>query len=116
MTTTYGYPANGAYNETVATIGDRRYLVNTQYSAVYPIGVKHADTCEQICKMGGRCTCGLLAGVDTTALIVDGRANGKFGKEPQPVVIHEQEPVASRSNSGICPHCHSYCYGDCTAR
>jgi len=90
----YTHPMSGAYNETVATLADgREMLVNTQYSCVMPMG-SHARTCEQLTKMGGRCNCGLLAGVDIEALVIEARAEGKFGRLA-PVVVAQAAEVES---------------------
>ena len=101
---------SGAASETVATLADGRVLtINTQYAAVMPRG-KHAANCDQINKMGGRCNCGLLEGIDVAALVADARINGKFG--PAPVAtIAEAVTVADHT----CPHCGTYCSGDCRA-
>lgn len=110
--TTYSHPANGAYNETTATLDDGRVMtVNTQYNAVLPHG-KHAADCDQINKMGGRCTCGMLAGVDVAALIADARINGRFGRAP---VAKVKAPVVAepKHGAGWCDKCESYCFGDC---
>jgi hypothetical protein len=112
----YEYPANGYYNETVVVFTDgSKANVCVQYSSVMPLG-SHTDDCEQVTKMGGRCTCGKLDGIDVPALLADAKANGKFGeapKAPKPVsvimTIHETHGF------GWCDKCHSYCYGDCEA-
>jgi hypothetical protein len=109
MKLTYQYPKNGQYNETVAIDeAGRRYAVNTQYATVHPQG-KHAVTCSQVTKMGGRCDCGLLVGIDTTAMIADARLNGLFGPAPAPA----SAPAKEKNVKGICPQCHTYCNGDC---
>ena len=114
--TSYAYPINGLYNETVATLDDGRVVtINTQYAAVLPHG-KHADNCDQINKMGGRCNCGLLDGIDVAALVADARINGKRG--PAPVECKPEAPVkidSSRLDKMLCPKCHTVCYGDCEA-
>ena len=82
----YEYPSNGIYNETVAVMDDgRRYTVDTQYGGVYPHG-EHSDACSQRTKIGGRCDCGLLDGIDVASLVIEARQNGKFGQAPRPVV------------------------------
>ena len=108
--TTYEHPTDGAYAETRATLDDGRVVtVNTQYAVVLPHG-QHADTCAQLNRIGGRCDCGLLAGLDLAAIIADARANGKFGPEPTPAAPALAEAVRPR---GVCPRCGSYCCGDC---
>jgi len=78
----YGYPTNGNYAETVATLADGRLVtIDTQYGCVTPHG-QHADGCAQVTQMGGVCDCGLLAGIDTAALVADARANGLRGRAP----------------------------------
>lgn len=119
----YEHTISGAYNETVATLEDGRIVtVNTQYSAVLPHG-QHASDCDQINKMGGRCTCGMLDGIDVAALVSDARINGKRGPKPTPKPTAEEiertereiaEIEAQRRRNGLCPRCHTYCCGDCT--
>ena len=107
----YDYPANGEYAETVATLADgRRMSINTQYAAVLPQG-DHAADCDQLTKMGGRCTCGLLDGIDIEALVADAIANGKFGERPTPASAKPE--IKRYVSSGVCPYCHTYCDGDC---
>ncbi|MFA5054126.1 MAG: hypothetical protein WC565_08705 [Parcubacteria group bacterium] len=118
----YAYPMGGAYAETVATLSDGRICtINTQYGCVLPHG-EHAEDCEQLTKMGGRCTCGLLDGIDVEALVADARANGKRGYAPEPEPTREQidrywaietEMDARRRADGLCPKCGTYCCGDC---
>lgn len=112
----YDYPINGLYNETVATLDDGRVVtINTQYAVVLPHG-KHADNCDQINKMGGRCNCGLLDGIDVEALVADARINGKRGERP--VERKPEAPVkidSSRLDKQLCPKCQTVCYGDCEA-
>jgi hypothetical protein len=110
MSTTYEHPMSGPKSETVATLDDGRVLtINTQYAVVLPHG-KHAANCDQVCKMGGRCNCGLLDGIDVAALVADARLRGKFG--PAPVVpVAKSVTVADHT----CPHCGTYCDGDCRA-
>lgn len=112
MATTYDYPGNRAYNETIATLEDgRTCLVNTQYGTVAPLG-QHADTCDQVNTMGGRCDCGLSDGIDVAALVADARVHGLRGPAPQPTSTPAAELPKSRH---VCPHCHTYCDGDCQA-
>lgn len=93
----YDYPMSGGYAETVATLADGRVLtVDTQYSCVLAHG-KHAKTCDQINKMGGRCNCGLLAGVDIEALVTEARANGKFGRPVVAPVVKKEEAESPAS-------------------
>lgn len=118
----YEHTMSGAYNETIATLEDGRVVaVNTQYGAVLPHG-KHAEDCEQVCKMGGRCTCGMLDGIDVVALVADARTNGKRGPKPTPKPSAEEiertereiaEMDAQRRRNGLCPRCDTYCHGDC---
>jgi len=109
MATTYEYPVSGRYNETVAILDDgRKCVVNTQYETVSPLG-KHADTCSQVTKVGGRCDCGLLDGIDVAALVADARKNGLRGEAPKPAV----QPEPLMESKSICPHCHTCCDGDC---
>jgi len=118
--TKYDYPAGGASNETVATLDDGRKLsINTQYSVVMPLG-DHAADCDQINKMGGRCTCGKLAGVDVDTLIADARINGKRGLPPRPDETAERKAQRlvglaglDKHGPGWCGKCQSYCFGDC---
>ena len=94
----YNYPMSGGYAETVATLADGRVMtVDTQYSCVLAHG-NHAKNCDQINKMGGRCNCGLLAGIDLPALVIEAREHGKFGRpEVAPVAkIEEIESPASK--------------------
>jgi len=84
----YEHTMTGQYNETIAIIDDgRRISVDTQYGMCAPLG-KHADGCSQVTKMGGRCDCGMLDGIDCDALIADAKINGKFGAAPQPAPIN----------------------------
>jgi len=80
----YEYPFGGYYNETVVIFADgTKANVCVQYASVHPFG-RHADDCEQITKMGGRCTCGKLDDIDIPALLADAKVNGKFGEAPKP--------------------------------
>jgi hypothetical protein len=120
----YSYPMSGAYAETIATLRDGRICtVNTQYGVVLPHG-EHAEDCEQLTNMGGRCTCGLLDGIDVAALVADARINGKRGceprQEPSRDEIERRERVdaefdARRRADGLCQKCGTYCCGDCEA-
>lgn len=92
--TTHQHTASGRQNETVAVLDDGRVVtINTQYGAVLPHG-KHADDCDQINKMGGRCNCGLLAGIDVAALVADARVNGKLGAAPVAQIAPETIPAS----------------------
>jgi len=93
----YDYPHDGGYADTVATLSDgRRVWINTQYKT---INVKHTADCakskikwapeDNVCTMGAKerataCTCGMLDGIDSAALIADARINGKTGNRPTP--------------------------------
>ena len=120
----YEYPMGGQNAETVATLEDGRVVtINTQYACVFPHGNHKAD-CDQINKMGGRCTCGLLDGIDVAALVADARINGKRGRKPEPKPSREEiernqreiaEMDARRARNGLCPKCGTYCHGDCEA-
>ena len=108
----YEHTVTGAFNETIAVLGDGRKInINTQYNACMPLG-DHAEDCDQINKMGGRCTCGLLDGIDTDALIADAKKHGKFGKAP---IEKAARPAVEMPKSHVCPKCKTYCYGDCEA-
>jgi len=109
----YEYPIGGQYNETVALLADGRTVtVNTQYTCVVPHG-NHAEDCDQINVMGGRCTCGLLDGIDVPALVADARINGKRGYAPRPTTVNNEITDARRERNGLCPRCDSCCHGDC---
>ena len=112
MTITYEYPVGGHYSQTVATIDGRKYTVNTQYCSVMPHG-EHADDCDQITKMGGRCSCGMLDGIDVDALVADARVNGRFWMGQAPVFAPATETAASPMADLVCPKCGTVCYGDC---
>lgn len=100
-------------NETVAILADgRRLNVCLQYHAVMPLAT-HADNCSQVTKMGGRCDCGLLADIDVEAILADARQHGLFGPAPKsPVADVIRQPATGKQP---CPHCGSYCEGDCQA-
>lgn len=113
MEATYNYPMNECGSTTVATLADGRIVsVDRRYGAVLPYG-DHADDCDQINKMGGRCTCGLLDGIDCEALLADARINGKFG--PRPVARTPRVEIPN-DDPHVCPRCGTYCCGDCGAR
>ena len=110
---TYEYPESGASNETVAVLEDgRRIAIDGQYNVASPYG-QHAADCAQLTKIGGRCDCGLLDGIDVAALVADAKVRGLFGRAPRP-----PRPAAKRQlpPAKVCPICGTYCYGDCTAR
>lgn len=112
---TYGYPSNGSYSETLATLQDgRRVSVDVQYAAVLPQG-GHDIACPQLVKIGGRCTCAANADIMAQAdkLVVEAREHGKFGR-PERVRTPEPEPI-KHHGAGWCNRCESYCYGDCQA-
>ena len=91
--TSYDYTMSGGHAETMATLEDGRKLtVDTQYSWIAPHG-DHADDCDQLTKMGGRCTCGLLDDIDTGALIADAREHGLFGSRPLPKIERRTVPT-----------------------
>jgi len=103
----YDYPLGGQYNETVATLSDGRVVtIDTQYACVLPHGNHKAD-CDQINKMGGRCTCGLLAGIDVAALVADARertterTNGRLGHRNNPTsyALHAQAAADKRKRA-----------------
>lgn len=106
----YDYPASGLYNETIATIGGKDYTVNTQYECVAPRG-PHPHICA-VYKMGGRCDCGMLNGIDVNALVTDARKNGKMGLPPR----QEISKMETESAAALCPKCGTYCYGDCEGK
>jgi len=119
----YDYPPSEGYADTVATMRDGRVMhVNTQYSCVLPHG-EHAAECDQLNKMGGRCTCGLLDGIDVAALVADARVRGKRGRRPTPPPDMREAntkrlaDLATRDEHqhDWCDKCKSYCYGDCEA-
>jgi len=114
---TYDYGVNGEYAETVATLGDgRKMLVNTQYATVCSLG-RHADSCSQVTKIGGRCDCGKLDGVNIDALIADARVNGKFGKRlvAKSVCTTCINVAADTCKNAPCSRCGTWCCGDCGA-
>lgn len=110
----YEHAASGGYADTVAVLADgRRLEINTQYSIISPL-VAHSATCDQVCKMGGRCNCGLLDGVDAAALVAHARLHGKRGPAPlPPMEPRKLQPDTVRP--GLCPLCRTYCCGDCRA-
>ena len=119
----YEYPMGGQYAETVGTLEDGRVVtIDTQYACVLPQG-RHGNHCDQINKMGGRCTCGLLDGIDVAALVADARINGKRGRKPerqaQEEIERNQREIAEmdarRARNGLCPKCGTYCHGYCEA-
>ena len=123
----YEHPMSGPRNTTIAILADGRVCaVDVQYGCVLPHG-DHAADCGQR-QIGGRCTCGLLGGIDVDALaqidvdalVQHARAHGKFGLAPlaQPSrerrernkkMLAEMDAEADRR----CPRCGTYCYGDC---
>jgi len=110
--TKYEYPMSGGYADTLATMEDgRKVYVNTQYKRVLPLG-KHADDCDQINVMGGRCTCGLLDGIDEASLIADAHERGLFGSPPEDDVSDDATDNVDHGQ-GWCDRCESYCFGDC---
>ena len=79
----YEYPFRERYNETVAVMpnGDR-INIDVQYGVASPLG-QHAADCSLKAKIGGRCDCGRLNGIDVPALIAEARDAGKIGSESQ---------------------------------
>ena len=118
----YDYTMQGLGAETEATLVDgRTMIVNKQYSRVFALH-ERGSTCPQVNKIGGKCNCGSLDGVDAAALVADARAHGKFGPRPRAPYVPsaleiaaEAEMAAAHRANPPCPHCHSYCYGDCQA-
>lgn len=62
------YSKGDRYNQVFAEVDGREMSIDTQYGVVIPLGT-HPDHCDQVAKMGGICSCGLLDGIDTEALI-----------------------------------------------
>jgi len=122
QTITYDYMpyADGSnYADTCATINGVKYSINAQYGVVAPWRHLRPD-CEMMTKIGGKCTCGALDGIDVAAVIADARINGKFGIPPQPAETaeHKAQRLADlakleQHGPGWCDKCQSYCYGDC---
>jgi len=120
----YDYPMSGQYAETVGVLEDGRVvLIDTQYACVLP-HCNHKPDCDQVNKMGGHWTCGLLDGIDVAALVADARANGKCGRKPEPKPSREEiernqreiaEMDARHARNGLCPKCGTHCHGDCEA-
>lgn len=111
----FAHPIQGTSNETVAIFADgSRAHVCPQYNAILPCG-DHADDCDQLTTMGGRCTCGLLDDIDVPALLADAIARGKFGQAPVPRVEKTSYSNEPKRGDGWCDKCQSYCYGDCEA-
>jgi len=123
----YDYPAGGQYGETVATLDEgRKVWICTQYKTT---DVRHSGECaiskQTACYPKADCTCGAdLSDDDKAALIADARANGKFGRAPQPKPSREEiecnqrdiaEMDARRARNGLCPKCGTYCHGECEA-
>jgi hypothetical protein len=102
------------YNETLAILADgRRLNVCVQYDCVMPLG-DHAPDCDQLTKMGGRCTCGMLADIDVPAILADARDRGLFGPAPE-IKLPVARTLPSDDARGLCPKCHTCCNGDCDA-
>lgn len=96
-------------SQTQATLADGRVvMVDCRYNKVWT-RVGHADTCA--CHSYQPCDCGLLADIDTKALVADARAHGIF--EPSFIASVAVEDVPSK---GVCPKCGTFCQGDCEAR
>ena len=100
----------------VATMDDGRIMhVILQYGRVLPHG-RHADDCEQVSRIGGHCTCGLLDGVDIDAVLAGARAyirETPATPATQETADDTQDTIPARR--GLCPACGTYCYGDCEA-
>lgn len=109
------------YADTQAIIGGKQYAVNTQYGVVAPW--RHlSNDCDMMQRMGGKCTCGAMDGIDVDAVLADARINGKFGLPPRPTesAEHKAQRLADlakldKHGPGWCNKCKSYCYGDCEA-
>lgn len=104
----YEYPANGAYNETIAILEDgRKLIVNTQYKAVRSF--HHADGCDAMMSVCGVCNC-VPANIDVEALVDDAKKRGRRGYAPmKKEAVAEQREVDNR----VCEKCGTYCDGDC---
>jgi hypothetical protein len=111
--TSYDYPMTGNGAETVAHLTNGTTVtVDKQYKAIMPH--KHLSSdCDMMTKMGGRCNCGALDGIDAAALIAEAREFGFFGNKPAIKIERVALPEAPRY--GYCHKCGSCCYGDCSA-
>lgn len=113
MNVTYENHVSGRHNMTVATLEDGRVMsVDLQYGVVLPRGT-HAVGCDQTTKIGGRCNCGMLDGVDVDALVEHARQHGRRG--PAPTRETEPTPRTIARDNAPCPKCGTWCEGDCHA-
>ena len=89
--TKYEYPENGRHSETIATLTDgRECIIDIRNDQVFVGSYRdHAADCAIRVSMGGRCNCHLIAGIDVESLLADARANGKFGRKPEPKIDAE---------------------------
>lgn len=117
IASTYDYPSNGSYSETLATLPDgRRVGIDVQYGSVRPLDghiptIRPVDAgpwgagtgCPQLIAHGERCRC--PRNVDIMAqqleLVIEARERGKFGRPERARPQVEAEPIAARG------------YGDC---
>jgi len=78
--TTYEYPLNKGYADTIAIVNGKKYSVNTQYGT---IECGHDNTCSTRKGLRFACDCSAKVSDDEKrAILADAKVNGKFGAEP----------------------------------
>lgn len=122
------YGPDQAHAECYVQYGEAEATVNVQYQVILPRG-KHSKDCDQINKIGGRCTCdgyvpfrGHEAEIISAARawLTSGHTDHApvsvpGGSLPTMPEILDLNPYMTKDKTRPCSICGSYCYGDCAS-
>jgi hypothetical protein len=119
------YGPDQGYAECYVAYGDAEATVNVQYAVILPHG-QHADGCDQMARIGGRCTCDRyspFAGHEAEVISAARAwlaAHREPSSDPGPALTLRMpavndNPYMARDKTRPCSICGSYCYGDCAS-